>query len=373
VHDDALRVVEGFRQVVQTRFLEHAHLLFLGQGLSAFLLLDSLLGPNLNFSKVLSFIVLLVGLEEFHSLDFGCDISLQVVALALLPAISVALDRAQGEQPLLLVVPAILTHSVEAADKLHLLGDVRLNLEDFPLFIIGLERLTIGLSLFLALLLSLLESLALLSLGTLLLVDLDLVSNTGIESLFEEAGLVLEADRHVGAELGHLEEMDLALSDNLRHDHELGEHFLNWLFRDGDRVALFIELGLNGRFLLHGLIFKELVSDTTAWLEHLVDNKAVVGVRIAEVDVRGGLAVDVCLVVILVGDGLLGLHHLADVNGGRTGAYLQVVVKVLQLVGQIRRIVDQIVEGLNLVGPLLGFLLTGFDSLVLLGALLVVL
>jgi hypothetical protein len=75
--------------------------------------------------------------------------------------------------------------------------------------------------------------------------DLDKVSDTRVKSFFKETSLVLEANSHVRTELGNLEIMDSALSNDLRNDLEFGENLLWLLNWDRDRVALFINFRFN--------------------------------------------------------------------------------------------------------------------------------
>ena len=58
-------------------------------------------------------------------------------------------------------------------------------------------------------------------------------------------------------------------------------------------------------------------------------------IRILEVDVGGGCFIDVSLVVVSVGDGLLGLLASANVNGSCICTKPDVVVQVLKLIIKI--------------------------------------
>ena len=49
-------------------------------------------------------------------------------------------------------------------------------------------------------------------------------------------------------------------------------------------------------------------------------------VSIAEMNVWSCRAINVCLVVVVVGDRLFGLHHLTDIDGGCFGADFQMIV-----------------------------------------------
>lgn len=78
-------------------------------------------------------------------------------------------------------------------------------------------------------------------------------------------------------------------------------------------------------------------------------------VCVAEMDVWRCRAVDVSLIVIPVVYGLLRLDHLTNVGSCCLGANLQVIVQILKLVRQIRRLLDERVESIALVVPLLYF------------------
>jgi len=85
----------------------------------------------------------------------------------------------------------ILAHSIKTTDELNFLSLVGLDINAVPFFVDSVESLTVSLSLFLQLsLLSLVFEL-LLSLGTKLLINSKLISNTSIESRLKKTSLIL--------------------------------------------------------------------------------------------------------------------------------------------------------------------------------------
>jgi len=205
-----------------------------------------------------------------------------------------------------------------------------------------------------------------------LLGDLDHVVDTSVESLFVQASLVLKADRHVGAKPRHLEEVDLLFSYDLRHHEELRYDLTLVEFDRRYGVTLVVELNLRLDLfaLSRGLLLLENVEGkATSRLQNLIDNELVLLIRIPKVNMVRRRLINMSFVVITVFDGLLRLDDLSDINCCRTCARLEVIVQQLQLVAQITRDVNLVVEAVDLLFPLLddffGFLL-GLFALVFL-------
>lgn len=130
--------------------------------------------------------------------------------------------------------------------------------------------------------------------------------------------------------------MDSSFSNNLRNFNVLGEDFLGLLLGLGDRVAFIIKLlFFSGDIFIFGGFTKEVVCNTLFWLEDLVNKEVVLRISVTEINVGDGFGLDVSLIVVDVGDGLLGEDHLTDVHGGCFGSNLEVIVQVLQLIGQV--------------------------------------
>lgn len=168
-----------------------------------------------------------------------------------------------------------------------------------------------------------------------LLIDRNHVSDSSIESFLVETGVVLETDGHVGAETGHLEEVDAGLANDFLNVNGNGEGLIDLLHLDNG-VALFVELRLNRLLGLTGLsILKHIEGESLVSGEGHVDDVVVLVVRVAEANNLFGFTVKVGLVVVVLLDGLVGSYQLTDVNGGRLGLGLQVVSQVLELVSEV--------------------------------------
>lgn len=367
VKNSALRVVEGLRQSCKLGLSHSASFGVLSQGLLALLNGGSSLCLNLELGLVKSLVFFLVLLVRFNTGDLLGDVRFQVVALGLLPSVAVALYSSEREQLLILGEFTVLAHSVEAAHQLNLAGLVGLRLDLLPLLVVGLVSLAVGFTLFLEFDLGFLVLLAVLFLQTSCLSHLDHIVDSSVECLLVKTGLVLKADSHVGAETGHLEEVNLLFSDDLGDHEELGDNFAFVELDRGHWVSFVVklDLGLNlFAFSRHLFLFKNVEGKTAARLQNLVDNELVLLVSVAKVNMVGRLFINVRLVVVAILDGLLGLHDLSNVDGGGTGAGLQVVVEQLQLVAQISGNVDLVIEAVDLLLPLLGdFLLLLFGGL----------
>jgi len=142
-------------------------------------------------------LLFLVLLGELNAGDLSLNILLQVVALALLPPVTVALNGSKSEKFLIWGELTVLAHCIEAADKLHLLGLVRLGFSLDTLELSWNELLSISFGVLLSGNLLLLVSSLLLGEDLVLLVDSQLISNTGLKSLLKETSLILKADSHV--------------------------------------------------------------------------------------------------------------------------------------------------------------------------------
>lgn len=374
VDNHAFRIVETLGDLLKANFLELHKLLLFRHSLSALSLSGTSLSSLLELGLILNLVLLLVVLKVFTSGNLCVNIILKIIFLALLPAVSVTLHGAKCEQSFVIAEFAVLTHSVEAADKLNLLGLVGRVINLFPHFLLRLESLTVGLHLLFKLRLCMLEVCFFFSLFLSLVVDMNLVCDTSVKGFLEHTCFVLEADRHVGSKLWHLEEVNSTFSHDFRNDLELWKDLLWFLHRDWDWVTLFVKLRLNSCwFILSSHLGKKIVGDTGSRLKNFINQKFVFGVSVTEVDVGCGFSVDMSLVVILIGDGFLGLNHLADINGRCFSADFQVIVQILKLITEVARLVDQRVESFHLVSPLLGFIVDGFLDLFVLSDFFVVL
>jgi len=69
-----------------------------------------------------------------------------------------------------------------------------------------------------------------------------------------------------------------------------------------------------------------------------------------------------CTIHIGVGDLVLWENHLTNISGGCGSSNFQVIIKILELVIKISRILNQVIESITLVFPLLLFILRYFCS-----------
>lgn len=145
---------------------------------------------------------------------------LQVLLLELLPGLTKHLNCVQGKVYFFLGELPVLTQSVQADDELLLSGLKWCVFELLPRLGLSLEVLAVFLFFDLEL------SLVRFPLGLLELLFSDLLGDdgvvvkSGLESLLEQARLVLQLDGHVRSQLRHLIVMDAALPYNLWH-HEV--------------------------------------------------------------------------------------------------------------------------------------------------------
>ena len=116
----------------------------------------------------------------------------------------------------------------------------------------------------------------------------DRICNAIVVTLFKEARVVFQPNGQIGAELGHLEEVNARLTYDL-FDQNMVTVFLL------DNLAFFV-----------CLIIEDVKSETVSLGQDLIDQEFVLWVRMAEIDLLFTIDIDMCLVIISITDRFLG-------------------------------------------------------------------
>ena len=118
----------------------------------------------------------------------------------------------------------------------------------------------------------------------------------------------------------------------------------------------FIIFGLYCSCGLRVLCTEQAVGDALILEEDLVNQVLVLGRSVQELDLWLRCGINVRCVIIIVFDGLDWVHDLTDVDRRGISLLLQIIHESLQLVGQILRNIDLLLEHLPLRLQLIGFL-----------------
>ena len=293
-------------------------------------MLDGLFSAFLSFSDVESLVSLLVDTLSLHVLDLAADVTAEVGFLNAFPLVTIKLGCVESETDLICSELTILSKSVQADHILDLLGGEGLGLDLRPVSRVGHILGVVSLALLSSVFLLLIVFTLLVLLLFLAILDAQSILHTVVVGLNEQARVVLEADGHVRSEAGHLEEMDAGFT----HDF-LDQNVLKVIRLD--RVAVIIDL-----------VVKDIESEATALVQHLVDEETVLLVRVREMDELLSL-IDVSHIVISVLDGLLWRHKLADIDSRCIGECLQVISEILEVITQVMGIGNLGLEGSLLV------------------------
>ena len=190
---------------------------------------------------------------------------------------------------------------------MDLLALERLGLDLVPLAgggnTVGGSRLTIAF--FFGALLFLDERLFLFLLLLDLLADVQVVNDASVEGLLKEAGVVLESDGQVRAELGHLEEVHAGLSDDLLDIHGVRHFLLFSQLRASLGLCSLVALsrGLFSGWVLY--VLEDIKREALVLLENRIDQVLVALRSIQEMNDVLGVCVYVGPVVVVLLD-LLG-------------------------------------------------------------------
>lgn len=300
------------------------------------------LSSVVQFSLVERFVDFSVVLVTLKRADLSLDVSSEASLFKLRPLVTEVTHCSLRKQDLILGELAVLSQRVQADNLLDLGGQERSVSNFFPLFFFGHKFISIGLVLLLEFLLLLGPVLLLFLLLFSALLDAEVAGNSGVESFLRKARVVLKADSKVGTETGHLEELDVGVSDNFFDNLDLRQDFLYFFFSLSKRV---FRVFFNGLFSFNRLGVLEYVEcDTFTRVEHSTDEHLVFFGGLREPNNFLTHIIDVGRIVVTLLNLTLRSHVLSNVDSCGGSEFLQVVGQVLKLVVQVFTLLDLLSE-----------------------------
>jgi hypothetical protein len=199
-----------------------------------------------------------------------------------------------------------------------------------------------------------------------LLGNFSVVLQSCVKGLFREARVVFHLNCKIRTETGHFVPVHLLLTYNLWNVNMPGKHL--WLFFFFDFFSILVSLAFSicRSFFSFTIILKETISDTLFLLQDLVDHELMLTRGMLEENLRFSSSVMMCRIIVIILDLFLGKHNLSNVDSCCLSLLLKMINKSRELILQILRFIDPILEVVELVllriGVLLFLLILSFFS-----------